>query len=163
MCQSAASKGEKSLWTIYNCPILENWMFCSERLSSSFCYWILSQIPSAQSWLSQKPQTLMPRCAVPTSQAVSFCSPHSGYSSLLPELGMHPVFLIKHQNKMWCLHVVEMAAWAAGFGSVLHASDKNKKIPTQCKGRAHHVVKVSGYGQDRAISHTYRSVLIYSK
>lgn len=47
-----------------------------------------------------KPQTLMLCCNVPTSQAVSCCSSHSGYSSLLPELGMHPVFLSKHQNKM---------------------------------------------------------------
>lgn len=47
-----------------------------------------------------KPETLMLCCSVPTSQAVSCCSPHSGYSSLLPELGMHPVFLSRHQNKM---------------------------------------------------------------
>lgn len=78
--------------------------------------------------------------SLPTSQAVSCRSSHSGYSSLLPELRMHPVFLRKHQNQMWSLYAVEMAVWVAGLGHVLHASDK--KLQTQCKSGVHHVVRV---------------------
>lgn len=96
-----------------------------------------------------KPQTLMLCCRVPPSQAVSCCSSHSGYSSLLPELGMHPVFLSTHPNKMWSLYAVEMAGWDAGLGHVLHASDKKYR---QCKSTAHHVAKVAGNREDRTVS-----------
>lgn len=158
MCHSAASTWEKFYEQLLTAPSLETTvMFRTTQRFMLFGFLLYAPNPLCTKLTLPKPQTLMLCCSEPTSQAVSCCSSHSVYSPLLPELGMHPVFLRKHQNKMWSLYAVEMAVWAAGLGHVLHASDKKKNIQTQCKSKTHHVAKVAGNGKDRALpTHTDR-------
>lgn len=117
----------KALWTISNCSEAIVLLRTTQQFMV-FGFLLYAPIPLCTELTLPKPQTLMLCCSLSTFQAVSRCSSHFGYFfSLLPELGMHPVFLRNHQNQKWSLYAVEKAMWAAGLGHVLHASDKKKK------------------------------------
>lgn len=128
MCHITASTWEKFYEQLLTAPSLVTTVVLrTTQRFMPFGFYLYAPNPLCTKLTLPKPQTVMLCCSEPTSQAVSCCSSHSVYSPLLPELGMHPVFQRKHQNKMWSLYAVEMAVWAAGLGHVLHASDKKKK------------------------------------
>lgn len=132
VCQSTEATREKLYEQL---TTVQKQLFCLEQLSNLWylASFYMPQFPSAQSWLCQSLRHYC--CVVVCLHFKQFLAvPLTlGIFSLLPELGMHPVFLRNHQNQEWSLYAVEKAVWAAGLGHVLHASDKKKKYRHNAK------------------------------